>query len=78
MTHIFRRANGRGGFWQSQMILGLLTAGFGIAILVFPQLLQALVAGVFMLMGFFLILSALTLKRVQGSMKQTRKDIFDV
>ena len=74
----FQRVNNQKGFWQSQMIMGLLTVGFGVAILVYPHLLQALVAGLFIMIGIFLILAALTLRKVQGQFQQKRSDVFDV
>lgn len=66
------------GFWQSQMMMGLLTVGFGVAILMFPNLLEALVAGLFIMIGILLILSALTMRRVQKQMGQIKKDVFDI
>lgn len=78
MENMFRRLSNNKGFWQSQMMMGLMTVAFGVAILVFPNLLQALVAGLFIMIGVFLILSSLTLKRMQGQMGQMKKDVFDV
>lgn len=78
MKNIRYKLNDRRGFWQSQMMMGVLTAGFGVAILVFPNLLQMLVAGLFLMIGLFLMLSALTVKRLQDQMGKPRKDIFDV
>ncbi len=78
MKNVFYRFGNNKGFWQSQMMMGMMTIAFGIAILVFPQLLQALVAGLFIMIGLFLMLSALTLKRMQSHMGQAKKDVFDV
>lgn len=72
------RFNNRKGFWQSQMTMGLLTVAFGIAILMFPNLLETLVAGLFIMIGIFLILSALTVRRIQKSMGSVKKDVFDM
>lgn len=72
------RLNNRKGFWQSQMTMGFLTVAFGVAILIFPNLLETLVAGLFIMIGAFLMLSALTLRRMQKQMGQIKKDVFDV
>jgi len=72
------RFNDRKGFWQSQMTMGFLTAAFGVAILVYPNLLQALVAGLFIMIGSFLMVSALILRRMQKQMGQIKKDVFDI
>ena len=72
------RLNNRKGFWQPQMTMGFLTAAFGIAILMFPNLLETLVAGLFIMIGIFLMLSALTVRRIQKGMGQMKKDVFDM
>ena len=72
------RFDNRKGFWQSQMTMGFLTAVFGLAILMFPNLLETLVAGLFIMIGIFLMLSALTVRRIQKGMGQMKKDVFDM
>ena len=70
--------NNKKGFWQSQMIMGLLTAGFGAAILVFPNLLETLVAGLFLMIGIFLMLSSLTVRKIEKNFQKAKPNIFDV
>ncbi len=51
---------GRGGRWRfAMLVFGLCLGGAGAAILVWPQLIIWALAGTFMLVGLFFVLSAL-------------------
>ncbi len=66
-----RPSGGGGGFLM--MIPGFSFIGLGVAVLVWPKILQVMVAGAFMLMGLGLVFAARKVNRVRS-----RFSAFDV
>ncbi|MBN1870394.1 MAG: hypothetical protein JW847_07470 [Candidatus Omnitrophica bacterium] len=63
--------------WKHQFVHGLLFVFFGVMIIVFPQILAAMAASVFILIGFFLISSAWTLKHLAKERGNYSNEFYD-
>jgi|GEM_PF-5124093 len=62
--------------WRHQLWQGILFVLFGILILVVPQLLAAMVAGVLILTGVVLMTSAWSLQRLRRQYNGFRQEFF--
>jgi len=62
--------------WRHQLWQGVLFVLFGILILIMPQLLAVMVAGVLMLAGALLIVSAWNLRRLRRQYDGFRQAFF--
>ncbi|RKY32521.1 MAG: hypothetical protein DRP74_02300 [Candidatus Omnitrophota bacterium] len=69
-------ANGFSYTWKHHLIHGLLLLGFGLAVLFFPQLLVAMVASLFIIIGISFIGFAFSIKRFSRRYNDFRDEIF--
>lgn len=69
--------NGFSYTWRQQFWQGLLFILFGMAVLAFPQLLVAMVASFFILIGLGLTAAAWTLRRLQRSYDGWRSEFYE-
>ncbi len=64
--------------WKQQFIQGILFVLFGAVVVLMPQLLVAMIAAFFMLMGFILIGSAWTTRRFRKQYNGFRSELFEL
>jgi len=69
-------ANGFLYTWKHHLMHGLLLLLFGLAILFFPQLLVAMVASFFIIVGISFVVFALSMKRFSRRYRDFREEIF--
>jgi len=64
--------------WKQQLMQGALFILFGIVIILMPQLLVAMVASFFILIGIILSGSAWTVRRYRKRYDGLRSELFDI
>lgn len=70
--------NGFSSTWKHELIQGVLFILFGLTIVFFPQLLVAMIAAFFMLIGVILISSAWALRSFRRRYDSSRSEIFNL
>ncbi|MBN1521610.1 MAG: hypothetical protein JW928_03675 [Candidatus Aureabacteria bacterium] len=64
--------------WKHSLFQGILFLLFGILILFFPQLLVAMIASFFAIIGIIMISSALRMRNYRKRYESFRGDLFDI
>ena len=70
--------NGFSYTWRQQLIQGILFILFGITIVLVPQLLVAMVAAFFILIGLLLMTSAWSMRRIRKHYDGLRDELFEL
>ncbi|HPB67598.1 MAG TPA: hypothetical protein PLT76_04055 [Candidatus Omnitrophota bacterium] len=64
--------------WKHQLLQGVLFLLFGVVIVLLPQLLVAMVASFFVVIGLILIGSAWTMRRFRKQYDGFRSELFEI
>ncbi len=64
--------------WKHQLLQGILFILFGVLIVLVPQLLVAMIASIFVVIGLVFISSAVALRRFRKRYDGFRSELFDL
>jgi len=64
--------------WKHNLIQGILFIGFGIIILFFPQLLLAMIASFFVLLGIIFVAAAWFMRQFRRKYDGFREELFEL
>ena len=64
--------------WRHAFVHGLVFLGFGLLMIIFPQLIVAMIASFLMVIGIGLVVSAMYMRNARKRFNSCREDFFDM